>query len=214
MGTAPTRPAGYRLSLATVAGRPQGFPPCPPLSPSPRRGAAHRRWLPPNSGSAERARTPGRSPGNPRPFFPSLLAPPSYSSSSFLSLCLRTRARTASRSPSAAPSPPLAGALSPARSGACGAGAHRPPASPVSFPPHPEEAAPTPGARSSRSSGKLHPCSSLVSPLPSAALRGAGDTLQVPTDSSPAAMANPEGLEECEPCLVSGSTAGGADGGF
>lgn len=95
VGTAPTRPGGHRSSLAPVAGasgRRQGFPLCPPLSPSPRQAAAHRRWLPPSGGSEDRARV-GPHPGQ-SSLVLSLSARPSIlSSSPFLPLsrCLRTR---------------------------------------------------------------------------------------------------------------------------
>lgn len=217
VGTAPTRPGATDRPWHPQQGGRLG--PRALRSPHP-----HAKALPPiAAGPHQRghgwARTSGRSPGNPRPFFslsarlsilfllvfpPPLPLPPH-------------RARSASRPAGRCPIPAGAEALTQARSGAAwGARAPRP----VPWPSHPTF--PTPGAaRPSGSSGKLHLCSSFprtgVPPLPSAALRGAGDTLpSLPTAlaTAPRCPGTAGGLGECEPRTVSGSTAGPAAGGF
>lgn len=114
VGTAPTRPGGVQPVPGT-----RGFPLCPPLSPSPRQAAAHRRWFPPSGGSAERARLgphPRPLPGQPSPFLSHSALPSILFQLVFPPPLPLPGPHPAP--PSAAPSPPLTEALTQARSGA------------------------------------------------------------------------------------------------
>lgn len=129
-------------------------------------------------------------------------------------------ARTASRSAERCPMPAAdrsADSSSERGGGARYGGPELRAARPVPYPPHPTV------RRPSRPQGPLPPAghnqtSSLLQPSPGrgypqppmAALRGAPG----PYRQHPAAGANPESLGECEPCMMSGSTTGAADGGF
>lgn len=219
MGTAPTRPGGYRPSLAPVArasGRPQGFFRSALRFPHP-----HAKPLPIALAPTEQ-RLCGEGTGGPAP-----PAAPRATLTFFFPLCSPLHpipARLSSPSPaasapapgrhrappSAAPSPPLTEALTQARSGA-----PRPPGQSRVLPTPPSRPR---GPLAPPSSGKLHLCSSFPRDggpptAQSCTSRGWGHA-RGPYRQPPSATANPEGLGECEPCTVSGSTAGGADGGI